>query len=825
MKIKKSLIYNIFLNNQGKKESLNDILKGTKSVLSSKSGYQKYIINYSLATKRKTFKKPNITEYPMIRTESSFLIPVKKINNKSSENITKKLKLIKLNPGKNILFSKDILKKNNSDFFENYNKRFYQFLKMKTEPTNLKLVQKNLYEKKFKRYNSLFLDFFDKWNDYSMNNTKNILSNQKKEMSEIFKTRNKIYDNEKNNEINLNYFKVKERYSGLHYEENEIFNINYDKFIENKINDLKVNKIKNFTINLETEFNDLNNKKIHMKLDSMKVIFSSMDVNNSEKNNSFFIYLPLSFVFLFYFKDINFFQKVLLSILHFEKGFKKVFLKDDQLYIFLTQLNSTIKNEENNNENDSDIDYLSNFQTRNYYKCNSNRGLLKKNSMEKKEHEKEMRKTYGKHNIYFMNKLFKRKINEKFESSNESKKKLLIVHSGNNLKYMEDKKNKYINIQKNGDISNKNNIFNNEYYFIWETPKMSYKVKVEMPKIFFSYEDIKYKICNYCGGNLFLYLYRNNFINWDFYTLNYLFSLKNFRKIISHFLSFNNDYSLIKHRISKSYAQNFPNNNTENIYRLFEEKNGKITNKIIFLINKKIYNHIKENNESLNFFYTDSKLENYILNLHSYHIKIEYEKLNPHLNWMFFLNFKQMKYLNEVSKYEQLTFFLPKIIKTNFEYGTLNINFEIFDNNFDAQILKNDYNLLENKTELNESINNNEIIIKINKPFIEIDKVVKDENNFLSKQEFNYIFLQNLNKIKLERWPKKILESLDENSLINNGKISKVNYLKFNYFNGGSDNLKVKFKRSNKQKLTYFNKKINNFEFIKPSKKLNSKEN
>ena len=48
-----------------------------------------------------------------------------------------------------------------------------------------------------------------------------------------------------------------------------------------------------------------------------------------------------------------------------------------------------------------------------------------------------------------------------------------------------------------------------------------------------------------------------------------------------------------------------------------------------------------------------------------------------------------MRYLNEISRYERLLSFLPKIIKTNFEYGALDINFNVFDENFNPKILGN----------------------------------------------------------------------------------------------------------------------------------------
>ena len=104
-------------------------------------------------------------------------------------------------------------------------------------------------------------------------------------------------------------FNIKERYHDLYYDENEIFNTNYDEFIENRINDIKKNKIKNYTTNVESSFNDSNDKKIEMKLESFKINFYELKYERDEKNNKFFIYLPLSFSFLFYYKDIDFLKK------------------------------------------------------------------------------------------------------------------------------------------------------------------------------------------------------------------------------------------------------------------------------------------------------------------------------------------------------------------------------------------------------------------------------------------------------------------------------------------------------------------------------------
>ena len=73
-------IYNTFKskNINKEKETLNDIVKGTKSVLANKLKFKEYIRNYSRTTERYAFKSPGITEYPLFKKQSCILIPVKR---------------------------------------------------------------------------------------------------------------------------------------------------------------------------------------------------------------------------------------------------------------------------------------------------------------------------------------------------------------------------------------------------------------------------------------------------------------------------------------------------------------------------------------------------------------------------------------------------------------------------------------------------------------------------------------------------------------------------------------------------------------------------
>lgn len=237
MKIQKNIIYDTFrCKTQGKKETMNDILRGTKRILACESRFQNYIHNYSLFTLKNSFKFPDTKDYPVLKTNSSFLVPIKRItNNKSQDEVIKR----KIKPNPKLIFSSDFFQNSNSksektsNFRENYTKRFHQFMKLKSEPNKKRIFRNRNNEKRFKRYNSLFLDFFDKWNGY----TQTHISNNENEKNinnsyESFDNNINILGTKTKKVINTNFpnINIKERYYNLHYDENEIFNANYKNF-------------------------------------------------------------------------------------------------------------------------------------------------------------------------------------------------------------------------------------------------------------------------------------------------------------------------------------------------------------------------------------------------------------------------------------------------------------------------------------------------------------------------------------------------------------------------------------------------------------------
>ena len=818
-------IYNTFKckSQSREKESLNDIIKGTKSVLANKIKFKEYIKNYSKTTEKYTFKAPGISDYPIFKKKSCLLIPLK----------TKKVSFYE--DLKTINTNKDI------EGFSPRNKKKILFFSPKESQykakllNNIKTVESkkhfpkifNLYfnkkKKKEERYNTLFLDFFSKWNKDSEKISEN---------SKIDTLTEKDYiDCSKSNKKSINYIK-NEKYSELRYDDNKIFDEDYSMYVEKKIDYIIKNTIENVQYKLESNFDDINSKEIKLKLESIKIQFKPIsDINkinktsinnfndiletNKNKENSFkeiVLYVPLYYAFLFCYKNIEFFKRILLSSIKFSNQFESVIF-DDKL------ISSSLYAMRKEEMMGMDIRKESTF--------NSKKDI--NNAMSPKKYSLPFRKLVTKsYNTTFgSTKSPKNANNSCFANSFSSVKNCFIENIINNNKYAKKEevihsnknKNNLFNIhflsESNRNISDKNKndkekiIKNNynEYIFLWETCSKTFVVNIQMPIIYFKYKTMKSEILAYCDKNLFLYIYRKNFVNWDFYVLNYLFSIKAFRKIILNNYSIANRL-IISDLFSKSVNKEENNHTMNNFFSLKAPKKGNnegnnilsennkidiFNERIIINRNKnKIYNILNENNESYLFFYTNNSYINCIIKFYSYLIDIDYDKLNPKLKWKYYLDFKQMKQLNEISKYESLDSFLPKIIKTDFQNGLLSMDFSLFDE-FNIEILgyerKNIMKSNKNKNKIigtNNTRINDELKIDIQFPCIfvekvknDVDDIISEEDEFLNayiiftknKVDLDINFLQSINNYKIELWSKKILEIINQTdeTLISSG--------------------------------------------------------
>ena len=757
-----------------KKLFLNKILNRTKSILKSKSDFSEYMKDYNSMVTKLTFKSPDIQSYPLLRKSCSDMISLKNQSRTQSSIVKKKIV-------RNI-FQNEIM---NSTFKDKFRATLNMNIYSKIHK-NKKLEE---WLKKKKERDKLFLyeDFFYKW--------------KKKEE-----------DNKDNS-----------KYSDLCYDENKIFYCDYSELIKEKIHFCKNNKLENLQKKLKIIFEDKKKKKIKLELISMKLIFEpikedknkyekeddkynfedykeiySSQQNNtinddyynnndtSEKNN--IITFPLSYVFLFYINGIDYFKNILIGSIKFSNDFKNVYFQENEIY-------SIIRNNKKFNRKSREIFNLKKMQKKNtqFFK----KGVTTRVSSSSSSSNQKQFLSLKSFNY--------EKEKEKEKKTEENMENIDNSESIENMLYITNKKIKIMH--SNYDLRNKQikkkDINYSEYNFIWETPNKSYKVRIIMPLIIFWSEHIQKNVITFCDKELFLFLLKNNFINWDYYILYYLFSLKLFRLIILKGLSFYSKYNIKNHGIDILYITHpltYINENT-----------------MLLNINRKIYNQYNDNQESYKFFYTDNFSINSIIDFHSFHIFIENDKLNKNICYEFCLNFKQMFYLINISYYENLEKFLPKIIQINFEERKINIDFsvlEYFSNKilgkintqriYEKKFEKKDV-MVSNKSNRAKSTSNkryewDNMIIDIKMPFIIKEQFVKSNvlNNNVKKFDLNTYFLNILKKSGNNLWSKKILQLLDlkDNNPFNNSNLDLVKIKSKDY--------------SNEQNYDDFLKKYNN---------------
>ena len=170
----------------------------------------------------------------------------------------------------------------------------------------------------------------------------------------------------------------------------------------------------------------------------------------------------------------------------------------------------------------------------------------------------------------------------------------------------------------------------NVYVFIWNTPIYIYKVTMRLPQIEVRFSNVSTVITQKVDYKLMIVLIQNNFVNWSFYIVHYLFSFMKFRTLIQRFLS--------------------------------KQKRSFASNEIVSSDN--IVDYIDSKNISKEYMYinTDDKGCNSINVIRSYSM-IYYSDKGKNFNFSFNLN--QMKILCYVSKFESLPSFLLKLIDTS----------------------------------------------------------------------------------------------------------------------------------------------------------------
>jgi hypothetical protein len=190
----------------------------------------------------------------------------------------------------------------------------------------------------------------------------------------------------------------------------------------------------------------------------------------------------------------------------------------------------------------------------------------------------------------------------------------------------------------------------NYFIFYWITNTRTYVVTITLPCAHLNIVENKVVINHFIDFELLFYLYKKNFLNWDYYIIKNLSGYSKFRNIFQKIGS-----------ASNIYDKNF-------FLKETKTKINKFSDEILF----NIYTDLFGNNQIIVF--TSFKA---IVNLVD--LKFHEEKL-----YHIIFNFEHYIKLYEISKYSSKNSFLVKFLEINNELNTLLFNYRGYEN-FDIE--------------------------------------------------------------------------------------------------------------------------------------------
>ena len=708
-------IYSKILGKDYTSYKFNKIVLGTKRLISNNLNYNDFSKEYDDITKIVSFKYPNLNCFP----------------------ISKNYELISL--GK-LRYSHDSTKKRaKSSIFPNIdnkskNKQHNLFLKssiVSNKNKVVKLIKNNSIEEikgnnSNKNDNKLGSQSMSNIIGYRDSNNKNGNKSTKDKNSSInylsnYSSKNCYFSLFKNNLNNFNFRKRiiirnrflymlnykkylhnnrmllrdsllnEKKYFELTYDEDKIFSQteHYNNFIKNHIKLIKSNSLKfKWDGKLEKIFEKSKFKNPKLVLKPITIKFQRIFCFNNKtgfnpqygKNQVQTFEIPFEYTPIFYLYNFSKTKEILTSIFHLNHDYTTFTAKYEN-FIYLLQHSSLYEDSSNFKEEDFRRNKIKKLQT----------------SKTKTIPSLSLTKTYSS------------KLNKKSSLSIQKEiiKTIDIYNNDSSMDNFSNNRGGIMQKFKNRNISNK--IYfckKNSFESLWLTPVYEYLVHIKVPEITFYVDDLT--INKNIDIELLLFLLENHFNNWDFYTIEYLFSFYKFALVINNFLSI---YKIQKFNLANSFMLLSKN------IDLSEEKKLKYSRK----------------NYNFEYIFTDEKLNNYIKILHSYNILIFNKNINKNHEFCFHMNLLQMKALYFSIKKQGAQNLVKKIFILDKDTMEIKINYD-FLNNF----CENDFHNLENI---------------INKD---------DHEAFLESQENKYNFEVNENKICL------VYPNLESIKFINN---------------------------------------------------------
>ena len=548
--------------------------------------------------------------------------------------------------------------------------------------------------------------------------------------------------------------KDKNKNSDLIYEEKEIFGYKnlYLDYLKNEIKSLiKKEKEINMNYNINYIYNNKIYGKIVMEINSAKVeVFDKMNDSLCSTVN-----IPFSLLCIFYLSTVKQLSHIIINIFKNDYFLNNEKKSDEKIKIFFEEIISNQILFKNN-----DLIFKNNFEDED--KDNILSDYIKYRNLKYR--------TNVRYNILLINK------------KEEALKKILFENCTFNNYRSSD-----LNFDFNQKIYNKNtesmkNLFDSNINIIhlsWITLDKNYLIKITMPHIAIKLTNYQKQINHFISKEIFVFLYKNNFKNWNFYISHYLFSLKKFRICINNILSY---YSLLnmlnknkaktrKHFSFNNYKLNITEieNEKKKLYKNINNVNNKNINDTIiykqyYLSNLKFeyYENSLNDNEYI-FFVSDDefihlyKMKSYVL------FGYLFNDLKQPIIYYFDFSFYEMMILFYKSKYETLVQFLQRLIKVNKKKKKIYLDYCYF----------NSFQLMNNK-QIDHHFKESYLIENFNKNNLMIDmanknKLNNNNNTVSNNDDSTNKIVENELILKISN-PKFISVSIKKNDDINNNE-------------------------------------------------------
>ena len=204
---------------------------------------------------------------------------------------------------------------------------------------------------------------------------------------------------------------------------------------------------------------------------------------------------------------------------------------------------------------------------------------------------------------------------------------------------------KPIILKSPGLTKNKNFLKFNIFVFYWVTLDKTYSVTVTLPIITINILGEKIVMNQFIEYEFLFFLYKRNFLNWEFFIIKYLSSYSKFRNII------------------RKLGQNTIVYNEEFFLKEPKIRCNSFSDEVLYNI------------------YTDQFCRNQVLEFKSFYILVNFIDTNSSYEKIYQIHFNFLQYLKlfEISKYSNKILFLIKFLEINNEIHSLNFNFREYD--------------------------------------------------------------------------------------------------------------------------------------------------